>query len=387
MALLDVVEWRDTTGTEIVHRWPEYGDGNIRLGSQLVVRESQAAVFFRDGKALDVFGPGRHTLTTGNLPLLGSLINLPFGGHTPFQAEVYFVNLRTFTDLKWGTRAPVVFRDKELAMVRLRAFGLYTCRVGDVQLFVNKVVGTEQRYTQDAVSTWMRDFIVARFTDCLGEVIQTILDLPQNYDEIGVAVRERVRSDFDKYGLELTDLLIEAITPPEAVQKLIDQRSGMEVVGDMDRYTRFQTAQAIGQMGAGGAPPRRTPVRRRRGRGRRCDAGRGWAGSRPRCGSGDGPDTDRCSPAGAAASHSAAGRGRRLRRVWRSAAAGRQVLSLVRKSGRVSGSALLCRVRGRGSRECQVLCWLRPPTRLIMIGGSVHGQASSAVQGALRDRV
>ena len=252
MALLDVVEWQDNTGAELVHRWPEYGDANIRLGAQLVVRESQSAVFFRDGKALDVFEAGRHTLTTGNLPLLGGLVNLAFGGGTPFQAEVYFVNRKTFTDLKWGTRAPVVFRDKELAMVRLRAFGMFTCRVADPQLFVNKVVGTEHRYTQDAIGSWMRDFIVSRFTDCLGEVLSTILDLPQHYDELGVAVRERVRSDFDKYGVELLDLLIEAVTPPEEVQKLIDQRSGMEAVGDMGRYIQFQTAQAVGQMGTAG---------------------------------------------------------------------------------------------------------------------------------------
>ncbi|MCE5218092.1 SPFH domain-containing protein, partial [bacterium] len=110
MALMDVLEWTDVTGTEIVHRWPEYGQADIRLGSQLTVRESQTAVFFRDGKALDVFRPGRHTLTTNNIPLLGTLVNLPFGGQTPFQAEVYFVNMKTFTGMKWGTPTPIVFR-------------------------------------------------------------------------------------------------------------------------------------------------------------------------------------------------------------------------------------------------------------------------------------
>jgi len=175
---LQVVEWRDETGTEIVHRWPEFGSGEIRLGAQLVVRESQTAVFFRDGKALDVFGPGRHTLTTLNLPLLGQLVNLAFGGQTPFQTEIYFVNMRTHTQLRWGTVSPVVFRDKELAMVRLRAHGLYTMRIQDPQLFVNTVVGTEHRYDTETVQDWLRDFIVARFNDALGDTIHRARPAP-----------------------------------------------------------------------------------------------------------------------------------------------------------------------------------------------------------------
>jgi len=248
MDALDVIEWQDTTGTEIVHRWPIAGPGNIRLGSQLTVRESQAAVFFRDGKVLDTFHAGRHTLTTANIPLLQRIINIPFGGETPFQAEVYFVNLRTLTDLKWGTPAPIPFRDKELSMVRLRSFGIFTCRVADPSLFVNKVVGTERRYDQVSVETWMREFIVSRFTDTLGSVLESVLDLAAMYDEIGVATRERCRDDFSKFGIELLDLLIEAITPPEEVQKMIDERTSMEAVGDMGRFTQYRTAQAIGDM-------------------------------------------------------------------------------------------------------------------------------------------
>lgn len=257
MAGIDVIEWRDVTGNEIVHRWPEVGPGTIKLGAQLTVRESQEAVFYRDGKALDVFGVGRHTLTTANIPLLQGLINIPFGGETPFQAEVYFVNLRTFTEMKWGTASPVIFRDSELEMVRLRAFGAYTMRVGDSQLFVNEVVGTQHMYDTDLVASWLRDFIVARFNDVLGEVMDTVLDLPKYYDQIGATMRARVGQDFENYGLELIDFLIEAITPPEAVIEMIDKRSGMAAVGDMDRFMRYQTAQAIGDMpnaeGGGGA--------------------------------------------------------------------------------------------------------------------------------------
>lgn len=249
---LQVVEWRDETGTEIVHRWPAYGSGEIRLGAQLVVRESQSAVFFRDGRALDVFAPGRHTLTTLNLPLLGQLVNLAFGGQTPFQSEVYFVNMRTFTQLRWGTVSPVVFRDKELAMVRLRAHGLYTMRIQDPQLFVNTVVGTEHRYDTETVGDWLRDFIVARFNDTLGEVVETVLDLPQHYDELGAAVKARLQEDFGRYGMELIDLVIEAIVPPEEVVRMIDQRAAMEAVGDQQRFLLYRTAQAIGDMPAAG---------------------------------------------------------------------------------------------------------------------------------------
>lgn len=254
MSLMDVIEWQDVTGEEIVHRWPPTGPGTIRLGSQLTVRESQAAVFFRDGKALDVFGPGRHTLTTANIPLLQQLINLPFGGQTPFQAEIYFVNMRTLTNLKWGTISPIIFRDSELEMIRLRAMGAYTCRVQDPQLFVNEVVGTESRYDTESISAWLRDFIVARFNEELGRVLKTILDLPRYYAEVTAAVKTRVGEDFANYGLELIDFVIESITPPEEVLAIIDQRAGLEAAGDLRRFLQFQMARALGNMpqGAGG---------------------------------------------------------------------------------------------------------------------------------------
>ena len=248
MDLMDVIEWQDVSGDEIVHRWPQYGPGTIRLGAQLTVRESQVAVFFRDGKALDVLGPVRHTLETANIPLLDKLINIPFGGKTPFQAEVYFVNMRTLTGLKWGTSQPIIFRDSELAMVRLRAMGAYTCRVADPQLFVNTVVGTESRYDTASVTDWLRDFIVARFNQGLGEQLKTILDLPTQYEQVAAAIKTRVGEDFQNYGLELIDFLVESITPPEEVMAMIDQRAGMEAAGDLRKFLQFQTAQAIGKM-------------------------------------------------------------------------------------------------------------------------------------------
>lgn len=250
---LQVIEWRDETGMEMVHRWPPAGSGEVRLGAQLVVRESQAAVFFRDGKALDVFGPGRHTLTTLNLPILGTLVNLVFGGETPFQAEVYFVNMRTYTNMKWGTTEPVVFRDKNLAMVRLRAHGLYTMRIKDPQLFVNNVVGTQHLYTTEQVQDWLRDFIVARFNDTLGDMTDDILELPKIYAELSAAVKGRLQEDYNRYGMELNDFVIEAITPPEEVMRMIDERAAMEATGDASRFLLYRTAKAIGDMPQTGA--------------------------------------------------------------------------------------------------------------------------------------
>ena len=249
---IDVVEWTDETGDEIVHRWPQYGQADIAWGAQLTVRESQAAVFFRDGKALDTFGPGRHTLTTGNLPLLERIINIPFGGRTPFQAEVYFVNMRTFTNLKWGTPVPVIFRDAELGAVRLRAYGLFTMRIDDPQLFVNKVVGTEHRYDTEMVGAWLRDFIISRFNDMLGTTLTSIFDLASKYDELGAATKARLTSDFRNYGMVLEDFLIDAITPPDEVNEMIDERSRMGAVGDIQKFTQYRTAQAIGDLAKSG---------------------------------------------------------------------------------------------------------------------------------------
>ena len=165
---MEVIQFHDATGDTMVARVPPSGTSAIRLGSQLIVEESQQAVFFRDGKALDTFGPGRHTLATQNIPILASVFGIPFGGTSPFQAAVVFVSTQTFMDLKWGTKEPVVYRDKELAMVRLRAFGKFAVRVTNAQLFVNSVVGTRGVYSTEGVESYFKDVIVARLTDLLG---------------------------------------------------------------------------------------------------------------------------------------------------------------------------------------------------------------------------
>lgn len=243
---MQVIEFHDPTGDTMVARVPSQGTSAIRLGSQLIVEESQQAVFFRDGKALDTFGPGRHTLATQNIPILASIFGLPFGGESPFQAAVVFVSTKTFLDLKWGTKEPVIFRDRELAMVRLRAFGKFAVRVVNAQLFVNSVVGTSGLYTTDGVEDYFRDAIVARLNDVLGENLTTIFDLPSLYDELAMGLKSRVAEDFSKYGIELVDLYMGAITPPEEVQKLIDERTGMGAIGNMDNYLKFKAARGIG---------------------------------------------------------------------------------------------------------------------------------------------
>src|ERR1700674_414350 len=246
MALgLSVIEFFDNTGQQIVHRWPEEGSTDIKWGSQLIVQESQSAVFFRDGKALDTFGPGRYALSTQNLPLITGLLSIPFGGTSPFQSEVYFVALKVFTNLHWGTAEPILFRDTEFAMVRLRAYGIFSVRVTDAQLFVNKIVGTQNVYTSESLQDFFRNIIVSRLNNLLGETVKSVLDLPKYYDALDAAAKARVKDDFAQYGVELVDFLINAITPPDEVQKVIDERTGMGVVGNMGQYMQYKAARSL----------------------------------------------------------------------------------------------------------------------------------------------
>jgi membrane protease subunit (stomatin/prohibitin family) len=256
--LLEVLEWFDETGRELLHRLPEHGSGEIKFGAQLTVRESQAAVLFYKGRAGDAFGPGRHTLKTGNIPLITKILSAPWGLISPLRAEVYFVNLKVFPNLKWGTRDPVAFRDSELGLVRLRAHGVFNIRVVQPVLFINTLAGTMGKYTTEQIEEYLRRVIVSRLNDYLGETLDTLFDLPGKFDELATALKERLVKDFSRFGLALDELYITSITPPEDVQSAIDDSSRLRVIKDMDKFVRMKAGMAMekaseagGEAGAG----------------------------------------------------------------------------------------------------------------------------------------
>jgi len=250
--LLEVLEWFDETGQELLHRLPEHGSGEIKFGAQLTVRESQAAVLFYKGRAGDGFGPGRHTLKTGNIPLITKILSAPWGLISPLRAEVYFVNLKVFPNLKWGTRDPVAFRDSELGLVRLRAHGVFNIRVVQPVLFINTLAGTMGKYTTEQIEEYLRRVIVSRLNDYLGETLDTLFDLPGKFDELATGLKERLVKDFRRFGLALDELYITSITPPEDVQSAIDDSSRLRVIKDMDKFVRMKAGMAMEKASEGG---------------------------------------------------------------------------------------------------------------------------------------
>lgn len=245
LVFLENLEWFDNTGKELVHRLPEKGSGEIKWGAQLTVRESQVGVFFYKGKAVEAFGPGRHTLTTGNIPILTKIASLPWGMSSPLRAEMYFVNMKVFTNLKWGTRDPVAFKDSELGLIRLRAFGVFNLQVLQPVLFVNRLVGTQGIFTTEGIEEYLNRVIISRFNDFIGETIDTVLNLPSRYDEISTGLAKRLQHDFAHFGMGLSQLYINSITPPVEVQQAIDDRSRMGVFNDMDKLMQMKTAMAM----------------------------------------------------------------------------------------------------------------------------------------------
>ena len=244
--LMEVLEFLDNTGDVMVKRIPDNGECEIKWGAQLTVRESQAAVFFRDGRALDVFGPGRHVLQTQNIPILTKLVTrLGYGSDSPFRSEVYFMNMKLFPNLKWGTAEPILFKDKELQMVRLRSFGIYSIQISDPSLFLNKVVGTQGVYTDFQIQDYLKNLIIPKLTDVFGENVTSVFDIPADFNELALMVRTSIQEDFDGLGLKIHDFSINSVSVPPEVQEMIDARAGMAAVGDMDKFLKFKAATAL----------------------------------------------------------------------------------------------------------------------------------------------
>ncbi len=242
---LEMIEWFDETGKELVHRIPEKGSGEIKFGAQLTVRESQAGILFYKGKACDAFGPGRHTLKTGNIPVLTKILSLPWAMNSPLRAEIYIANMKVFPNLKWGTRDPVAFRDKELGLIRLRAHGVFNIQVVQPVLFINRMVGTMGKFTTEEIEEYLKRVIVSRFNDHLGENLDSLFDLPGRYDDLSIGLQKRLQEDFSHFGLALNNLYITSITPPPDVQKAIDDKSRLSVIQDLDNLVKMKAAMAM----------------------------------------------------------------------------------------------------------------------------------------------
>ena len=241
---IDVIHWVDDSGDTLVHRFERDGH-EIKHGAKLTVREGQAAVFVHEGRLADVFPPGLYRLKTANLPILSTLQHWDHGFESPFKSEIYFVSTRRFTDLKWGTKYPVMLRDPEFGPIRLRAFGSYTMRVTEPGVFMREIVGADAEFTTHDISAQLRNIIVSRFSNALATSRIPALDLAANLDDLGEFVRTRIQPEMDVYGVKITKLLVENISLPDEVEKALDRRASMGVVGDLRKYAQFQAAEAL----------------------------------------------------------------------------------------------------------------------------------------------
>ena len=241
---VDVIEWKDATDDTMVYRYDRNGK-DIMMGAQLTVRESQAAVMVNEGKLADVFQPGRYELSTQNMPILTALKSWKYGFNSPFKAEVYFVNTKQFLDQKWGTSNPVMMRDAEFGMVRLRAFGIYAFSVDDPVVFLKQVFGTTALMTTEGVTGQIKRTLVSGLSDAIAQSKIPALDLAANYDELSQYALNTLSPRLQPLGLKLNAFIIENISLPEEVEKAMDKRTSMGVVGDLNKYTQFQAAEAM----------------------------------------------------------------------------------------------------------------------------------------------
>ncbi len=245
---IDVIEWTDSSNDTMVYRFRRHGN-EIKYGAKLTVCESQMAVFVNEGQIADILEPGLYELETRNLPLLSTLQHWDHGFNSPFKAEVYFFNMRQFVNLKWGTRNPVIVRDNEFGAVRLRTFGTYAMRIADVRQFMLEIMGTDGHFVVDEISDQLRNLIVTRFSTIVAQSGIPVLDMAANYEQLGEFVTTKIAPEFKSYGLELTKILVENISLPDAVEEALDKRTGMGVIGNLDQYLKYQTAESLGKSG------------------------------------------------------------------------------------------------------------------------------------------
>ena len=243
--LIDIIEWTQPAQSDILaYRFPRYNN-EIKNGARLTVREGQAAAFVNEGQLADVYVPGMFTLATENMPILSTIKGWKYGFHSPFKAEVYFISTKRWTDLKWGTQNPIMLRDPEFGPVRVRAFGTYAFQVSDPGLFLKQLVATDPSFETYEIAAQLRNTIVARFVDAIGQAKIAVLDLAGNYERIGQMALERIRPDLAQMGLSLAMFYIENISLPPEVEQALDKRTQMGVLGNLDQYSKFQAANAI----------------------------------------------------------------------------------------------------------------------------------------------
>ncbi len=242
--LIDIVEWLDDSRDTIVWRFPRY-ENEIKMGAKLIVRESQTAVFVNEGTIADIFPPGTYELETRNLPILSTIKGWKYGFHSPFKAEVYFVNTRQFTDMKWGTQNPIIVRDPEFGMVRLRAFGAYAARVVDPAKLLRELVGTDPQFRTEEVQDYLRQIIVGRLGSALATAEVPMLDLAAHQSTMSARLAPVLSEELASVGIAIPKFIIENISLPPEVEQAIDRRSQMGIVGNLDQYTQFQAANAL----------------------------------------------------------------------------------------------------------------------------------------------
>lgn len=241
---IEVIEWTDTTSDTMVYKFPVAGN-EIKMGAELTVRESQAAIFVNEGEIADVFGPGRHQLWTQNMPILTKLKSWKHGFNSPFKADVYFVNTKQFIDQKWGTSNPIMMRDAEFGMIRLRGHGMYSYRVSNPTVFLKEVFGTSSSYDTATIEGQLKRMIVSGLTDLFAESQIPALDLAMHYDELSEQGKAKMEDRFSAFGLQITSLYIENLSLPKEVEETMDKRTSMGVLGDMGQYQQYQAAEAL----------------------------------------------------------------------------------------------------------------------------------------------